>query len=202
MLNDTAANFNSKDVLTATTVTATGLSLSGAAASDYELTSTSAQASASITPAPLTVTTTSETITLGGPPPVFTGSNNLFAQDVPFISWSYAPVGYSGAVGSYPIDATATDPRDLLANYTVTTIEGNFSVLQSAAAQIPDTVVVNSQLPQTVTTSYSSPDDIPISNGGDPSVPGLIYTASGESTSAHIGLDLEMSPALQQQLGY
>src|ERR1039458_1280275 len=53
-LADTAANFNTKDVPTATTVTATGLSLTGTAASDYQLSSASATASASITPATLT----------------------------------------------------------------------------------------------------------------------------------------------------
>jgi len=57
-LTYTAASFNSKDVLTATTVTATGLSLTGSAAFDYRLSSTSATAAASITPATLTASLT------------------------------------------------------------------------------------------------------------------------------------------------
>jgi hypothetical protein len=48
-----------------------------------------------VLPRSLTVVTNSQTIYAGTPDLVFTGSNNLIAQDVPLVNWSYAPMGYN-----------------------------------------------------------------------------------------------------------
>jgi hypothetical protein len=67
-----AANFNSKNVLTANTVTATDLTLSGFGASNYELTTATATTSASITPRSVTILVNPESQIYGNPTPTYT----------------------------------------------------------------------------------------------------------------------------------
>jgi hypothetical protein len=111
-----------------------------------------------VLPRSLTVVTDSQTIYAGRPNPVFTGSNNLLAQDAPLINWSYAPVGYSGTAGTYPIAASANDPQNRLANYVVSDIEGAFTVNpMQIPMQIPSTVVMNSQQPAAASSAYNQP---------------------------------------------
>ncbi len=89
----------------------------------------------------LTVTTNNASKAFGAPDPTFTGSNNLLPADIPLISWAYAPVGYSGAQGTYTIAATATDPLSRLTNYIRTNSYGIFTVSQTAISQIPNQII-------------------------------------------------------------
>ncbi|MFZ4540429.1 MAG: LamG-like jellyroll fold domain-containing protein [Rickettsiales bacterium] len=91
----------------------------------------------------LTVSTNNAHKTLADANPIFAGSNNLLPADSALISWAYAPIGYSGAQGSYTIAANATDPSNRLANYTRTNSYGLFTVGSTTINQISSQVVNN-----------------------------------------------------------
>ena len=148
-----------------------------------------------VLPRNLTVITDSQTIFAGVPNLVLTGSNDLIAQDVPLIGWSYVPVGYSGAPGSYLIGATASDPQNRLANYSITTIEGTLT-----ANPIPSTVVMNSQRPGSV----DAPPPIPVVSGADNElyqIPLVVGGRSNGGMKAHMRINIEISAALLRLLG-
>ena len=98
----------------------------------------------------LTVTTNDASKFPTDPDPTFTGSDNLLAADEAQITWVYAPVGYSGAEGTFIIAATASDPHNRLANYIRNNSYGTFTVSTSAGApstsQLPDSVQKTSQI--------------------------------------------------------
>ncbi len=155
----------------------------------------------------LAVTTYDQSINLGQPLPTFTGSNNLLAQDVPLVGWNYAPIGYSGSIGTYQIGASASDPYNRLANYNVAMNDGTLDVLVANASQLPPTVQVISQNPLSNVTSYaptgivSSPNS---SSSGTSNLSGAVYATgnNGSLVKTFGTLDFVMTPALQQQLGY
>ena len=147
----------------------------------------------------LTVTTDNKTMVAGAPTPVFTGSNNLIAQDVPLIDWTYAPIGYSGGAGSYLIAATASDQQNRLGNYNVTMVEGMLTSSASApSVLIPSTVIMNSQMPWGAGTQSTIP---PAFSDDNPS-PQSFFGWGGNSFGAATPLpfNVEISPALQKLL--
>jgi hypothetical protein len=173
--------------------------------------------------APLTVTTNGATINAGQPLPVFSGSNTLLPQDAGLITWSYAPVGYQGGLGNYPIVASYSDPDDRLANYTLTQIDGLFTVRPPLGSWLPGTVQINSQNPafDPQITAQLAPlaQSIRVAalneaalNEAAPSEPLQTAEQSGiaEASAAEYrrymqktfgDLHLGMSPTLQRQLG-
>jgi lipopolysaccharide export system protein LptA len=155
----------------------------------------------------LTVTTYDQSINLGQPLPTFTGSNNLLAQDVPLVGWNYAPISYSGGIGTYQIGASASDPYNRLANYNIAMNDGTLAVLVANASQLPPTVQVTSQNPLSDVTSYAPTGIVsnPNSNSsGANNLSGAVFATSsnGALVKTFGMLDIVMTPALQQQLGY
>ncbi len=128
-----AANFNSKDVVSANQVAFTGLSLTGASASNYTLTPHAANTTARITPAPLTVTVNDD-------------AKFIVETDRP----GFNGVSYSGFVNgetSSALGGTATITRSnastntsgtytgvlgatglASSNYTITYLPGSFTI--------------------------------------------------------------------------
>ena len=119
-----------------------------ASTANYNVTNTPATTLA-ITARPLTVTTDSKSKIFGAADPFFTGSDNLTANDAALISWLYAPMAYGGAVGTYTIGATATDPSSRLSNYSRTNAYGNLTVNAVAAPPPSPTTPVLNGLPNT-----------------------------------------------------
>lgn len=108
-----------------------------------------------VTPRALNVFTNNANKTVGNPNPPFTGGDNLIASDAAQITWNYAPVGFTGNVGSYVIAAVATDLNNRLANYIRINNYGLFDVLPGIVnvpvtplqMDIPDTVLFGFSVP-------------------------------------------------------
>ncbi len=116
--------------------------LSGGLATNYSLTYVAGNLLVNKRAA--TITSHAKTKTYLESLPALTGSNNLIAADASRVSFTYAPLNYTGAAGSYSIGATASDPQNRLTNYNLTTNYGMLNVFYSA---LPDTVAISSQLP-------------------------------------------------------
>lgn len=141
-----SGTFANENVGNGKAVSVSGLTLAGAQAANYQLASTNASANVGIiNPRALSVVTNPQNRIDNAPEPTFTGSNNLLAADAALIVWTYAPIGYSGLLGTYTIGATASDPSNRLANYTRTNYYGTYTVTMNAPPPptlvIPDSVL-------------------------------------------------------------
>jgi filamentous hemagglutinin family protein len=141
-----------------------GITAAVADTTNYHITGAAPSTSLTITPRPLTVSTGSGFKLQGMPDPGFTGSAVLTPYDSGLVSWTYAPIGYSGGVGTYTVGATALDPQDRLANYTQMNDDGTFQVI---AAAIPDSILRQSQVvgPSPIFTDNAGADSTAIASG-------------------------------------
>jgi hypothetical protein len=158
--------FDTKDVLTATTVSFGGLTLGGAEAGNYSL-NAHAPALHSITPAPLVVTAVGATKVVDGVP--YAGGNGVsFANFVggETVAVLGGVLSYAGtsqgatAVGNYlitPLGYTST-------NYTVSFVDGALSITAAVAPAPAPAPVVLTPTPvvttvPTLTTTLAAPTD-------------------------------------------
>ncbi len=160
--------------------------VSGAASGDYAISYVSGDLT--VQRRSLSVVVDNKSIFKGMVEPVFTGRNDLVAQDVSLITWAYAPKGYTGHSGMYVIEAFASDPLGRLANYIQTIHPGRYIV-----SQLPDTVMRNIQEP-----------------GHDLSDDGFSFTRFAfarrwgglRSGRTNTSFSIEIDPALQQEFGF
>ena len=157
------ANFNSKDVLAATTVTVTGLTLTGAQAGDYVLGNPSETASASITPASLTIAITAANKTYDGATAATLASETL--------------TGVIGADDASLSGGTATFATKDAANGKTVTLTGATLV----GAQAGDYVLSNS-------TPTTTANVTPLAIAGSITAAGKIYDGTNHASIASLTL--------------
>jgi filamentous hemagglutinin family protein len=217
----TAADFNSKDVATASAVTATGLSLTGSAASNYQLSSPTAFASARIMKKSLNITADDQTIIYGTPVPYgslaydgfVTGESVSSLTVVPFIASAQ-----NGLVDAGTYGGNYTVSGGVSGNYSFHYAAGDLTVQPQPAAIPHSSRMMTPQILTLITNQTSAPVDPGIqtssadlaASANIPAVPDravngfdFIVVAKSEKPLKPLGsIDLEMSSSLRQQLGY
>jgi 6-phosphogluconolactonase (cycloisomerase 2 family) len=108
-----------------------------------------------ITPAPLTITADNQTRAFGAPDPVFTGTiTGILNGDAITASYSTTATA-SSPVGTYPIVPSAVGAAAVLANYSITLVNGTLTVTPVVATNVPLTVTANN-----FSRLYGSPNPV------------------------------------------
>jgi gliding motility-associated-like protein len=127
-------NYNSRDVLTASSVAFSGISLAGAQASNYALT-IQGNAASVITPLNIKVTANAQTKIYGNADPVFTYVNDAIVVGDAFTGLLSRTAGEKSGV--YPINIGTLS---LGTNYTITFVPNNLTISKASLTVIPDVI--------------------------------------------------------------